>query len=547
MKKLILATSILVIATAVATLQSCTKYPNLKPTNDITSETVYANLAGYKSVLAKVYASFSLTGNQGPAGDGDVQGIDEGFSDFFRLFWKAQELSTDEAVISWGDVGIQDFHNMNWSSNNSFLTGLYYRCMYQITLCNEFVRQAADAELSKRGISGSDADAIRQFAREARFLRAFQYWVMMDLFGNPPFATEATVIGGAPPPRISRKDLFTYIETELKGIETDMPAPHSNEYGRADKAAVWALLARLYLNAPVYLDIPTTIPSDSRAIPYYSSAIIYSKKVIDAGYSVIPNYAWLMRADNNLNTSATGEFIFTINYDGIHTQGYGGTTFLTHACVGGNMPASAFGIKGGWSGTRATKNLPALFPGYPNFSTITDQRAQFYTSGQNLEIVNVTSFTDGLGVAKYKNIKRDGSLGSSQDFSDIDMPLFRLPEMYLIYAEAVLRGGTGGDATTALGYINVILGRAYGNSSGNITSGQMTLDFILDERARELYWEGFRRTDLIRFNKFVESTYLWPWKGGVGSGTGVSSIRKLYPIPSREINSNKNLIQNPGY
>jgi starch-binding outer membrane protein, SusD/RagB family len=540
MKKLILSTSFLAALFGIVIIQSCTKYPNLTPTNDITSETVYANLAGYKSVLAKVYGSFALTGNQGPAGNGDVQGIDEGFSDFFRLFWKAQELSTDEAVISWGDVGIQDFHNMNWTSNNSFLTGLYYRSMYQITLCNEFIRQSADDQLSKRGISGNDADNIREFAREARFLRAFQYWVLMDLFGNPPFATEATVIGGAPPPRISRTDLFNYIESELKAIESSMPAPHTNEYGRADKAAAWALLARLYLNAEAYTGTPK-----------YTDAITYSKKVIDAGFSLITDYTWLMRADNNLNTSNTGEFIFTINYDGIHTQGYGGTTFLTHACVGGSMPASSFGVGGGWSGTRATKNLPQLFPGYPNFTTITDKRAQFYTDGQNLEISNVTAFTDGLGVTKYKNIKRDGSLGSSQDFSDIDMPLFRLSEMYLIYAEGVLRGGTGGDAGTALSYINKMRGRAYANdpssTSGNITSGQLNLDFILDERARELYWEGFRRTDLIRYNKFVEGSYLWPWKGGVASGTGVSSIRKLYPIPSREINSNKNLIQNPGY
>jgi hypothetical protein len=252
-----------------------------------------------------------------------------------------------------------------------------------------------------------------------------------------------------------------------------------------------------------------------------------------------------MLADNNLNTSNTGEFIFTINYDGLHTQGYGGTTFLVHACVGGSMPASAFGISGGWSGTRTTKNLPELFPDYPNFTTITDKRAQFYTDGQNPEINNLTAFTDGLGVTKYRNVKRDGSPGQSQDFSDVDMPLFRLPEMYLIYAEAILR--TGGDATEALGYINNLRTRAYGNASGNISSGQLTLDFILDERARELYWEGFRRTDLIRFNKFVEGTYLWPWKGGVASGTGVSAIRKLYPIPSRDINSNINLVQNPGY
>ena len=210
------------------------------------------------------------------------------------------------------------------------------------------------------------------------------------------------------------------------------------------------------------------------------------------------------------------------------------------------MPASEFGISGGWSGTRTTKNLPELFPGYPDFATTADTRAQFYTSGQNLEISNITDFTNGFGVTKYRNVKRDGSPGSSLDFADVDMPLFRLAEMYLIYAEAVKRGG-GGDENTALGYINALRARAYGNTFGNIDAGQMTLDFILDERARELYWEGFRRTDLIRFNKFVEGSYLWPWKGGVASGTGVSAIRKLYPIPSRDVNSNTNLVQNTGY
>jgi starch-binding outer membrane protein, SusD/RagB family len=524
-------------AVCLVIVQSCTKKLNLSPTNDVTSETVYATPLGYKQVLGKVYGSFALTGNQGPAGNGDVQGIDEGFSDFLRLFWKAQELSTDEAVISWGDVGIQDFHNMNWTSNNSFLTGLYYRSLYQITLCNDFIRESADDKVSSRGISGADADNIKQYAREARFLRAFQYWVLMDLYANPPMVTEASVIGGAPPPQATRSEVFNYIESELKAIEPDMAAAHTNEYGRADKGAVWALLARLYLNAGVYTGTARN-----------TDAITYSKKVIDAGYALISNYSWLMRADNNLNTSNTGEFIFTINYDGLHTQGYGGTTFLTHVGVGGSMPASSFGLSGGWSGARATKNLPDLFP---DVTGTQDKRSQFYTAGQNLEISDLTAFTDGLGVTKYKNVKRDGSPGQSQDFSDIDMPLFRLPEMYLIYAEAVLRGGSGGDAATALGYINKLRGRAYANdptsTSGNITAGDLTLSFILDERARELYWEGFRRTDLIRFNKFVESTYLWPWKGGVSSGTGVSSFRTIYPIPSRDINSNTNLTQNPGY
>lgn len=528
MKKMIFKTSVVLLA--VVMIQACHKKLDLRPINDVTAETVFRTSAGYKQVLAKVYGAFALTGNQGPAGNGDVQGIDEGFSDFFRLFWKAQELSTDEAVIAWGDVGIQDFHNMNWTSNNSFLTGLYYRSLYQITLCNDFIRESSDEKLTNRGITGADADNIRQYAREARYLRAYQYWVLMDLFGNPPFATETSVIGGAPPPQASRSQIFAYVENELKAIEPNMPAPRTNEYGRADKGAVWALLARMYLNAQVYTGAARN-----------ADAMLYAKKVIDAGYTLLANYQWLMLADNNV---ANNEFIFTINYDGLKTQGYGGTTFLTHASVGGSMPAAAFGVGGGWYGTRTTKNLVNLFPD-PNGNA--DKRAQFWTSGQTLEIGNLTDFTNGYAVTKIRNIRRNGQSGQSGDFADVDVPLFRLAEMYLIYAEAAIRANSAPDIATAVGYINALRTRAYTNSSGNITAGQLTLDFILDERARELYWEGFRRTDLIRYNRFTEGTYLWPWKGGVAGGTGVASFRNLYPIPSRDINANTNLRQNPGY
>ena len=523
--------------------QSCTKKLELAPTNDVTADVVYATPAGYKQVLAKVYGAFALTGNIGPAAPtgfpGDIQGIDEGFSDFYRLFWKAQELTTDEAVIAWGDAGIQDFHNMNWGTNNNFLRGLYYRSLYQITLSNDFIRECSDENLSRRGITGADADNIRQYAREAKFLRAFQYWVLMDLFGNPPFVTEQSPIGGPPPPQIKRADLFEYIETELKALETSLPA--TNEYGRASQPAVQALLARMFLNAQVYTQDPVTYsPGPAR----FTDAAAYAKKVIDAGFILINEYPYLMRADNHLNKS---EFIFTINYDGLRTQGFGGTTFLTHAAVGGDIPAASIGVGGGWGGIRTTKNLPNLFP---DLTGSQDKRSMFYTAGQNIEITSLTDFRSGLGVTKFRNLKRDGSIGQSQDYADIDIPLFRLAEMYLIYAEAVLRGGTG-DATLALSYINKIRGRAYANdpssSVGNISQSQLNLDFIIDERARELYWEGFRRTDLIRFNRFVESSYLWPWKGGVSSGTGVPAFRKLFPLPSSDVNANPNLKQNPGY
>jgi hypothetical protein len=259
---------------------------------------------------------------------------------------------------------------------------------------------------------------------------------------------------------------------------------------------------------------------------------------------LIADYRNLMRADNNKNTS---EFIMTINYDGIRTKGYGGTTFFTHASVGGNMNASSFGIGGGWAGLRTTKNLPLLFP---DFIGNADQRAQFFTNGQTLDLnaEPATAFTQGFAVTKYRNITQSGAQGSSPDFSDVDFPLFRLAEMYLIYAEAVVRDAGAGDAGTALNYINLLRTRAYGGSAaGNIDASQLTLDFLLDERARELYWECFRRSDLVRFGKFTTDTYLWPWKGGVSSGTAVAAYRNLFPIPASDVNSNSNLRQNPGY
>ncbi|GAB3930974.1 RagB/SusD family nutrient uptake outer membrane protein [Mucilaginibacter myungsuensis] len=510
-------------------LVSCKKNLDLVPTNDITSETVYATAAGYKQSAAKVYAAFALTGNNGPAGNGDVQGIDEGYSDFLRLFWKTQELSTDEAVIAWGDVGIQDFHNMNWTPGNAFLKGLYYRSEYQITLANEFIRQSADDMLSKRGISGADADNIRKFRAEARFLRAFQYWVLIDAYGNVPFTTEADLIGTIPK-QGSRTQVFNYIESELKAIEPLLSAPKANEYGRADQGADWALLARLYLNAQVYTGTAR-----------YTDAVTYASKVIGAGYSLFANYPGIMRADNDQNNT---ENILTINYDGLRTQSFGGTTFLTHAPVGGLMPASDYGIKGGWGGARTTKALVNLFP---DANGTADKRAQFYTSGQSLEIKDQTVFTDGYAVTKYKNVTRSGAAGKSLDYADVDFPLFRLAEMYLIYAEATLRGGSGGNTATALGYINQIRTRAYGNASGNIAQSALTLDFILDERGRELYWEGFRRTDLVRYGKFTEATYLWPFKGGVANGRAVESFRNIFPIPLDDLTANPNLKQNTGY
>jgi len=532
--------ALLVVGFLASSLLSCRKNLILTPNSQVTSVQVYSTPLGYKQSLAKVYAAYALTGNQGPAGSPDIIGIDEGTSDFYRLFWYAEELPTDEAVIAWGDTGVPDFHSMNWSSSNVNLTGLYYRSTYQITLVNEFLIQSTDAMMAKNGITAAaDITNIHYYRAEARFLRAFQYWVLMDLFAKPPFLTETTPVGSVIPPQTTRAALFTYIESELKAIDPLLVAPTKNEYGRVDQAGAWALLARLYLNAQVYTGTQR-----------YTDAATYAQKVIGAGYSLNSNYQNLFLADNSTN-GAQKENILTINYDGNSTQGYGGTSFMTFAEVGGSMPSASFGISGGWDGIRTTSALVSLFPANKNTTFPSngnpDTRAEMWTQGQNETINDVTAFTDGYAITKWRDVTSTNVQGVNPSFSSIDEPLFRLPEMYLIYAEAVLRIPTAGDAGTALGYINALRTRAYGNASGNILSSDLTLQFVLDERARELYWEGFRRTDLIRYGLFTSSTYVWPFKGGVKNGTGVADFRNIYPIPDQDRASNPNLAQNPGY
>ena len=525
---------------------SCKKNLILTPNYEVTSQQVYSTPTGIKQALAKVYSSFVLTGNTGPAGNGDVAGIDEGTSEFFRLFWYAEELPTDEAVIAWGDPGVPDFHQMSWSASNTILTGLYYRSMYQITLANEFLVQTTDAAMSKAGISGQDLTNVHYYRAEARFIRAYQYWVLMDLFAKPPFITEATPIGSVVPPQTTRPALFSYIESELKAIDGQLVAPMKNEYGRVDNGADWALLARLYLNAEVYT-----------GTAHWNDAMTYASKVIAAGYELNNNYDNLMLADNNTN-GAQKESIFAIPYDGNNTQGYGGTTFMTHASVGGSMPSQNFGIAGGWDGIRTTTALTSLFPSpktknttnFPNNGNA-DTRAEFWYDGQSETINSITAFTDGIGVTKWRNVTSTGAQGSNPSFSDVDEPLFRLPEMYLIYAEAALQLKDATAIATALGYINHLRERAYGGAvnaaAADITLNQLTPQFILDERGRELYWEGFRRTDLIRYKLFTGGAYVWPWKGGVKAGTSVPDFRNLYPIPQQDRSVNPNLTQNPGY
>ncbi len=524
----------LAMAATMVPLSSCLNELDQTPDFQDSTETIYRDPAKIQGVLARLYATMAVSGQQGPSGLPDITGIDEGFSNYLRQYWKAQELTTDEAIIAWNDGGLPAYSRMDWNANNEFVRAIYDRIFYQVSLCNEFLRQTTDAQLSDRGISGNDLANVKTYRAEARFLRALSYWHAIDMFGNIPFATEATAVGSAVPPRASRQEVFSYVEQELLEAQTDLLDANidPNNYGRANKAAAWTLLTKLYLNAQVYTGQPR-----------WTEAVTYSKRVIDANvYQLSSDYRLLFLADNNKNAGSR-EIIFPVNFDGLRTKTFGGMTFIIHASVGGSMPASEFGINGGWFGLRTKPNLVAAFE-LDGSTRATDRRAMFYTDGQRNQIEDIFTFTDGYPSTKFRNKTSTGQDGSDAtgDFVDTDFPMFRLADVYLMYAEAAFRGGNGATSPTPLAAINLVRTRA-----GAPDLATLTEDNLLRERSRELYWEGHRRTDLIRFGKFTSGSYVWPFKGGTTAGQGVDATRALFPIPSTDLIANPNLRQNPGY
>lgn len=613
---------------------SCVNDLNTSPIDDsvVTSAQVYDTPDDFRQVLAKLYAGYAVTGQEGPAGQPDIQGIDEGFSSYIRQLWVHQVLSTDEAVVAWNDPGLPNFNVHSWGASNDFVMAMYSRIFYQIAMANEFIREAQER----------DEGLIQSYMAEARFLRAFSYWHALDLYGgNVPFITEDDPVGAYQPEPTNAEELFGYIESELLDILVDLGEPGAAEYGRIDRGAAWTLLSKLYLNAEVYI-------GQER----WDDALTYSELLINSNaYSLDENYEYLFLADNN----RSDEIIFSVPQDGENLQTFGGTTFIVHAAVGGDdMSASSFGIDGGWAGHRATPEFVSLFEnvdseyegtqvnntaGYPEiyvtggfqsssgygndwtpedgpiliseneddvytgtiyFANPGDEfkftpernweedfggsggeleagganlvigtaglysirvdlnemtysvspaegRAMFHTEGQSLEIENWSDFNQGYAVTKWKNVNRDGSAAPRSDFVYTDFPMFRLADVYLMYAEATLRGASGGSTADAVAYVNEVRSRAYGSEAANISSDDLSLEFILDERGRELYWEAHRRTDLRRFEMFTGSDYIWSWKGGNADGSSTADTYEIFPIPSSDINSNLNLTQNPGY
>lgn len=490
-----------------------------------TVEELYSDPQAYLQTLSKLYAGFATTGQQGPAGSPDISGIDEGFSQYIRGLWYLQELTTDEAVIGWNDQTIQDFHKHSWSANDNFINATFSRLDFEIKNCNEYLRQTSDAKLDARGVSGELREQIAVYRAEARFLRAVSYWHFLDFFGGRVgLVTENDPTTYFIPEQATPQQIFDYIDSELDAIDDIMMTPRSNVYPRVDRAAAWMLRAKLYMNAKTYI-----------GTDMYAQAMPLLTEVIGSGYTLHDNYDELFMADNDTN-GAQNEFIFAVAFDGLNTQTYGGTTFLVKAPIGGSMVAADFGVNGGWGGVRTTSAFVETFP------SANDDRYNFHTDGQSLEIDDIATFTDGYAIAKWSNLTSGGVQGSDAtgEFIDTDFPMFRLADAYLMYAECAVRTGT--DLSTALTYVNTVRQRSHA-----VNLGALSLNDILDERGRELYWEGHRRTDLVRFGKFTGGSYLWPWKGNTPNGSPTPSFRNVFPIPANAMAANPLLQQNTGY
>lgn len=499
--------------------------PNIEiPTDVLDSQDAYA------SVLAKCYSGLCCSSSYGPNGDADISGVDGGFGQYIRALFNFQCLTTDEAIICWNDTGLFDIHNICWSSSNQFVTAMYYRIFYQIGLCNELIRQV-NANVS--GLSDADFPDKAKFIAEARALRALSYYHAIDMFGNVPFSTEANSVGSDGPSQISRADLFAWLVEECNALlaaDSALPEPGQNVYGRCDKGFVQMILAKLYLNAEVWTG------QDK-----YAECAALCKQIM-AEYPLHANYAELFMADNHLwtkNQTYNGdEIIFAVPQDGINLESWGVTTFIIFSATGGNMDASALGISSGWGGLSLTKDFSE------KFDLANDSRAMFHTaygiSVDDYTVFDASEGESGYKSKKFSNMTHDGVAGSHSTYVDTDFPLFRSADAYLMLAECAKRGGAS--EADGLSALNDIRQRA-----GIATVTSYSLQDVLDERARELYWEGTRRQDLVRFDQFTTDKYLWQWKGGVKEGAAVDSHYNVFPLASGDVNANGNLTQNEGY
>ena len=536
--------------TVMTTATSCVSDLDQYPQTETTSKDVYTSLANYEAVLGKIYAAM-VTSGQGKGGDNkDMSSVLNGGSgfDYMRMFWNLQECGTDEVASTWL-TGEQTtgLTYLSWDANDSWVSDMYYRLYYNIALCNEFLRNANGASFS-----GGDETKMKQYKAEVRFMRALFYYHALDLYRYIPMVTENDPVGSYTPPRYTPQQTFDYIESELKDCVGDLLPASTCPYGQASQGAAYTLLAKLYLNSEVYTGTPK-----------YTECEAACEQVMNMGYSLESDYSKLFNADNDKRTN---EIIFALPVSAEHTVSWGASTYVVCGQLSmsnENQKPSDFGVTKGWSEFRLRPKFVDKFSQNDiDRKDGADKRCKFFTTGQTKDIGSMTDETAGYLSEKWSNLKDDGTAASNtgNDGVETDYPLFRLADVYLMYAECVARlktdwdpWGGGSDATDpkviasrkkgAIYWINLVRERAGADDvwASGYSTDKKFLQLIIDERARELYHEGYRRTDLIRFGQFTTNDYVWQWKGGVHDGQAVDSKYNYYPIPNTELTANPNL------
>ena len=504
-----------------AVLSSCVKDLDVVPIdpNMNTADKALTSPEAFDALLAGIYTGYATSGYLGPNDSPSISGLDGGMSQYIRGLFHLCELSTDVYVCGWNDEGVPDVCKMQWDASTGLIYSIYSRMFFQIAQCNEFIRQAEASNLAMPN--------KEEWIAEARALRALSYYHAIDNFGNVPFADETSVVGQIPE-RITRADLYAWLEKELTDIinNSALADRAATQYGRINKTAAKMILAKLYLNAEVYT-----------GTAQWGKCANVLKDIMDDGYSlhttsvggIYSPYQELFLADNDQRTD---EIIFAIEQNGNDTESWGVTCYLIFAFTGGSMKAEDLGISSGWEGCRMTPEF------YHKFDTAKDQRAIFWTDGQTEDVSDLGTFTNGIGFQKYKNITSAGAPGVAAGHPDTDFPVFRYADVLLMAAECEKHGA----AVDGYAGFNAVRARA-----GLAPIAAPTDQEILDERARELYLELWRRQDLVRYNRFTTADYVWQWKGGVHDGQAVEDYKNLFPIPVSDMMVNPNLKQNDGY
>ena len=540
--------TIYILLTATALVAACVNDLDTLPLNktEPVSEYVYGtNETAYKEGLGRLYFQFvtnDLT---------DLQQMDGGASEVIRAFWSVQETSTDEAKCSWeNDAWVRALNTNTWSEvQNDAVYAVYVRTLQGIALVNEYLRQTTPEKLQSRGVSAELARKIDGFRDEARFIRAYLYWMAMDCFGSVPFTTEKSPFGGAYfPQQASRTDIFDWCVGELRYLmseDSDLLPARSN-YPRADKGSAAGLLARMYLNSEVYTGVER-----------WEEAKEVCESIFAMGYALCPDYAALFRGDNGENMQARGEMLWAVDYSDSKTQSYGGTSYILSATLASTDITEASrpnGQRNGWAGLRVPYEFVSTYFNVSgqDYQTgayeVADKRGEvFYIKGRSESMDGALyNFMNGWSCLKFNNIPfgqtNESFLPQSalKTFSDVDFPMIRLGEIYLIYAEACMNTGAEALALPKL--------RELSSRAGVEPPQQITRDFLVAERARELMWEAHRRTDLIRYGLYHTDAYLWPYKGGDSfKGQAFPEYKCLFSIPPTELATNDRLVQNPGY